>query len=86
MNLHFARSHNQFDHRTLPIDTLGAQPPSQEDKWFPLNTCCGRGCSSSGPECVVCLIYEPVFVVAKIFITKDTGTEKLRQQNVSLFE
>lgn len=25
--------------------------------------------------CVVCLIYDPVFVVAQIFITKDTGAK-----------
>lgn len=31
--------------------THWAKPPSQEDKWFPLNTCCGCGCSSSGSVC-----------------------------------
>lgn len=36
--------------------------PLQEDKWFPLDTCCGCGCSFSGSERVYCLIYDPVFV------------------------
>lgn len=58
-------------HTHTPI----VKPPSQEDKWFPLNTCCGCGSTSSGSGASP-LIYGPVFVVAKIPITKDTGGKK----------